>query len=227
MSLPDKTIGISIVLFAFWVPVFYAADSQEQALNVLAKMKLANNAIVDMRCEFTMDIIKKSKRLPKQRMIFRYRSNPETIHLTFLNPHKGRKVLYVRGDEKMKVRPDGFWKFTTVSLDPNSERAMEDGIDPITSQGFPQIVSAAGQMVEDSLNVPGYRVLTGEKIVDGSRNCVELSIRTPQHEEYTLLIDSTTFFPYKILKSTPQGRAVYVYDAIQLNPGMPDREFKL
>ena len=162
-----------------------------------------------------------------QRMILRYKAKPETIHLTFLEPHRGRKVLYVRGDKKMKVRPDGFWSFTTVRIDPNSERGMEEGIDPITAQGFPEIVSAAERLLKNSTTDPGSSVAVDEVKLENSRDGIQLAIHTDDGEKYMLLVDASTHFPWKIIKQTGKGSAVYSYENIEVNPNMPESEFKL
>jgi len=215
------------MLFYCFIATSHSATPYDEAVRLLANMKRENARITDMRCTFTMVITKSNKRMPMQHLIFRYRKQPETIHLTFVNPHKGRKVVYVRGDKKMKVRPDGFWKFTTVTLDPLSDRAMEGSIDPVTAQGFSQIVSAAERLIRNSVSQPGYSIKIEQKKVDDSKNCIQLMIRTPESEEYILLVDSATFFPFQILKQTKQGSAIYTYTDIQVNPGMADSEFKL
>jgi hypothetical protein len=223
-NLKFHSLIVSAILFS--VNNVYCVTPYEQAMQLLARMKSANSAIVDLRCRFTMDITKNNKRLPEQRMIFRYRAKPETIHLTFMKPHKGRKVLYVRGDKKMKVRPNGFWRFTTVEVDPNSERGMEEGIDPITAQGFPEIVSAAEQLLKDSIRNPEYSVAV-EPELEHSSKFIQLEIHTGESGDYKLLIESSTYFPVKIFKQNRKGRAVYSYDDIEVNPNMSDSEFKL
>ena len=218
---------LSILTIALFLKTADCESPYDAAMQLLSKMKQANSAVVDLRCNFTMEITKNKKRLPTQRMIFRYKARPETIHLTFLEPHKGRKVLYVRGDKKMKVRPGGFWSFTTVKIDPNSERGMEGGIDPITAQGFPQIVSAVERLLKNSTGDPADSVAIEEKKLEGSRNCIQLTIHSGDLEKYELLVDSSTHFPVRIIKQIREGSAVYSYENIEMNPNMPESEFKL
>ena len=218
---------VAFLAIALFVKNTDCESPYNAAIHLLEQMKQANAAVIDLRCNFKMEITKNKKKLPMQRMLFRYKAKPETIHLTFLEPHRGRKVLYVRGDKKMKVRPDGFWSFTTVRIDPNSERGIEDGIDPITAQGFPEIVSAAERLLKNSTTDPGSSVVIDEVKLEDSRDGIQLAIHTDDGEKYMLLVDASTHFPVKIIKQTGKGSAVYSYENIEVNPNMPESEFKL
>jgi outer membrane lipoprotein-sorting protein len=206
------------------------AEPFEAASHLLLQMQDANRNIADMRCLFTMEITKDGHVLPVQHTILRYRSHPEIIHLTFLEPHEGRKVVY-RKDENggtMRVRPDGFWGFFTLRLDPLGRRAMEEAIDPITAQGFPNIVTAAERLLQ-SARAAGHAQVHVDTLpsTTGLAPTIRLLFQTGDSLETSLEVDARTFLPARISKRDRANAAVYRYENIEVNPGIPEEEFVL
>jgi outer membrane lipoprotein-sorting protein len=193
---------------------------------VLQQMKEANGRISDLRCSFTAEVVKEGRPLPIQQTVFRYRSRPELIHLTFLSPHGGRKVC-LRRDEKgehLRVRPDGVFRFMTLSLDPRGGRAMEEAIDPITLQGFPNIVAAAEALLgSDQYNV----ALDTVPPTPGSSGFLRIRFQASDTETFLLEVDSRTLLPHAITRRSGSNFAVYRYEKIEVNPGLSDSEFEL
>jgi outer membrane lipoprotein-sorting protein len=203
------------------------AAGHEEAVRLLNLMKAANASIVDLKCTFRFQVTKNGKEFPRHHTVLRLRSEPETIHMAFVEPYEGRKVLYVKGQNggKLRVRPGGLWKFLVVSLDPEGERAMKGAIDPFPAQGFPNIVRKAEEVLE-SVQGRGDCLVSVDWNVEGEgRTCAKLRIAAPGVGEMTLLVDQTTYFPYRIVKRNGSDGATYVYEDVQLNPGMKDSEF--
>ncbi len=200
-----------------------------EAVSILERMKTANEAIVDMRCTFTFEVTKDGKKHPAYRTVFRYRKDPETIHLTFTDRAKGRQVLFVKGRNggKMKVRPEGFWRFTVISLDPVGDRAMEGAIDPITAQGFANIVRAAEEILRGPGSSNECEISIDWSANGESGNYVEIRVCGQELGEMAMLVDKDTYLPFRIMKRRGNDEAVYTYEDIQLNPGIPDAEYSL
>lgn len=205
------------------------ASGLEDAHRLLGQMKAANARIVDLKCTFLFQVTKNGRPFPLHRTVLRWRTEPETIHMTYLEPNKGRTVLYVKGqnDGKMRVRPDGFWRFLTVSLDPAGERAMEKAVDPLTAQGFPNIVKTAEEILARAEKDPAIRVAVEWDVPGRNGLTARLCIVGPEVGELVLLVDQATSLPYQIIKAKGRDGATYTYDDLQLNPGLPEAEFSL
>jgi len=198
------------------------------AAELLQRMREANDRIADLRCTFTMEIKKEGRAIPLQRTVFRYRSHPEIIHLTFMSPYEGRIVCYRQGSSggQMRVRPDGFWHFLTATLDPTGDRAMEDAIDPVTMQGFPNIVAAAQRLLDTARTTGRYSVtIDSGRRSSISGGTIRMQFRASASEEFIMEVDASTFLPFLVSRRCGSSSAVYRYENIETNPGMSDAEF--
>jgi hypothetical protein len=196
-----------------------------RAIYILDQMKRANELVVDMQCVFTMDVVKEKTHLPLQRTIFRYRTHPETILLTFIEPHKGRTVVYTP-EGGMRVRPDGILHFMTFSVDPLSDRAMEEAIDPITAQGFPRIVAVIDSILHTPKTARKYTVSIDSVYASpGQKKTYSISLSKSPSDSLTLEVDAATFFPSKVVKIAGTSSAVYRYEDIEINKGLLENDF--
>jgi hypothetical protein len=122
------------------VPVVSLAEGpgRDPVRDLLLQMKDRYETIAHMQCRFTKEVTIDGRKVPRTSMLFRFRKSPETIYLEFLNRHRGRRCLYIRGenDGKMIVRPEGLLQLMTLSLDPMDEKAMQESSEPITRMGF-------------------------------------------------------------------------------------------
>jgi hypothetical protein len=195
----------------------------EEASRLLDRMAEANARIADLRCEFHASVLKGSRAFPPQRAILRYRARPETVHLTFLEPCRGRVVRYGRDLDggKLRVRPEGLLHFTTLSLDPLGARAMAETLDPITVQGFPNIVAAARQLLETARRT-GSPAVSLEALPGSLR----LAFRSAT-DELTLEVDPATFLPGRVTRRRGGDSARYRYERIEVNPGLAESDFDL
>ncbi|MBX3437069.1 MAG: DUF1571 domain-containing protein, partial [Planctomycetaceae bacterium] len=78
-------------------------------------------------------------RLVEQQMQIRFREEPKSVRLKFINPHPGREVVYVAGrnNNKLQVKDSGLIALVgPVSLDPTSSLAMQETVHPITEIGI-------------------------------------------------------------------------------------------
>jgi hypothetical protein len=205
------------------------SETHAEAVRLLDRMRAANETIVDMKCLFTFEVTEDGRKSPACRTIFRYRANPETIHMTFLDKYKGRKVLYIKGRNhgKMKVRPEGFLSFLIVNLDPLGKKAMMGTLDPITAQGFSNIIKAAEDILSEAERTPGCEISVEGNVKSESGTYVQLRVAGTSEGEISMLVDQTSFFPFRITKTKGNKTAVYTYKKIELNPGMSDSEFDL
>jgi hypothetical protein len=203
------------------------ANGRAEAVRLLDLMKAANDSVVDLKCVFRFQVTKNGKEFPLHLTVLRMRTKPETIHMTYLSPHKGRKVLYVKGHnhDHLKVRPGGFWRFLVVSIDPQGERAMEGAIDPLTAQGFPNIVKKAEEILKKVRDGGGGEVSVDWNVPGAKGVYARFRVAGPEVGEMIMLVDQATYFPFQIVKRVAGDKATYTYEDVQLNPGMQDAEF--
>lgn len=220
-------------ILAFMIGVFSPGGEDPTSLplaqQLVQSMSKATQSTVDMKCLFRAQIIKEGEPLPEQRIILRFRKSPETIHVTFLEPHEGRKALYIRGenDGNVKVRPNGLLSGFVFSLDPMGDLAMGESIDPITEQGFPRIVRLAQELVTRTENDPSCTIEIDTNIVIANRSLILLSYHRGTQEKISLFVDKATHFPYRIDKRSGNNSAVYFFEDIVTNVGIPGSEFEL
>jgi len=72
-------------------------------------------------------------------------AKPFKVYLKFLEPHRGREVIYVKGrnDGELRVHKGSFPDIT-VNLDPQGGMAMDDNHHPITDFGFESLQRKSG-----------------------------------------------------------------------------------
>lgn len=89
---------------------------------------------------------------------------PFSVYLRFIDPFKGREVIFVRGwnDNELKVHKGSFPDIT-VSLDPQGDTAMERSHHPITQFGFANTLKMAAK----NLNLARKRGEGEIKVTDG------------------------------------------------------------
>jgi len=205
------------------------AAGPDEALRLLALMKTANASVVDLECTFRFQVTKGGKRFPPHCAVLRLRTEPETIHMTYVEPNKGRQVLYVKGQNhgKMKVRPGGFWKFLVVSIDPLGEQAMEGAIDPLTAQGLANVVRQAQETIAEARRAGNGEISVDWDFQAGKGVYARLRVAGPTVGEMIMLVDKGTCMPFRIVKSKGGDGATYTYEDVRLNPGLKDADFRL
>jgi Protein of unknown function (DUF1571) len=201
----------------------------EEALRLLALMKTANASVADLECTFRFEVTKGGKRFPPHCAVLRLRTVPETIHMTYVEPNKGRQVLYIKGQNngKMKVRPGGFWRFLVLSIDPDGEQAMEGAIDPLTAQGLANVVRQAEETIAEAVRAGSCEVSVDWDFRDDKGVYARLRVAGPPVGEMVMLVDKATYMPFRIVKSKGNDGATYTYEDIRLNPGLKDSDFRL
>ncbi|MCA9249316.1 MAG: DUF1571 domain-containing protein, partial [Planctomycetales bacterium] len=175
---------------------------------------------------------------------------PFSVYVHYLAPKdlKGREVLFVENANEGRLIATkgggGLLSGLTVSLDPNSDRAMEGNRYPITDIG---IMNIATRVLHDaSLGIErdplhdGWMVqqAQGAKIngrqarcmqMRRERRCPECPLHTVQmfvDEEYQVPIRFAAYHWPAEPAVTPELVEEYTYLDLQLNVGLADRDFQ-
>jgi outer membrane lipoprotein-sorting protein len=83
------------------------------------------------------------RKLIQSEMYIKFREQPFSVYIKFLNPHAGREVIYVAGMNKGKLLAHGAGITSivgTIKLNPDSKDAMEENRYPITMFGMSNMV---------------------------------------------------------------------------------------
>ncbi len=93
------------------------------------------------------------RKLIQSEMYVKFREEPFSVYIKYLNPHAGREVIYVAGRNKDKLlaHGEGITSIVgTIKLKPDSKDALEENRYPITMFGMSNLVSTlTSQWQED------------------------------------------------------------------------------
>lgn len=191
-------------------------------------------------CVFTKKEVV-GKKLISQSMKMKLRHEPFSVYMYFLDPSKGREVIFVEGknDNKLQVHETGLASLVgTMSLPPDDSRVMAENRYPITRAGMSKMLEAiiAQWEMESEFGETEVRYFEGAKV--GDSVCRVIESRHPQprkqfpfhitrlwiDEKSGLAIKVQQFgFPKKNAK--PPVIEDYTYTAIQPEVRLSDRDF--
>jgi Protein of unknown function (DUF1571) len=184
------------------------------------------------------------------RMVIKLRHDPFSVYLRFIDQNNGREVMYAGPRYQFKMMaheaPGTLSGMVgTVSLEPNSGRAMAEGRHPITQIGMGKMMDAVIQQWEAEAKYqdpqdPKVYYYPNAKL-GGSIECEGAITRheNPQHSfrfyETRVFFDKKSKFPIRLEqygfpdRAHPQPYLVeqYIYTNIRVNVGLTDNDFDI
>ncbi len=194
--------------------------------------------------DYTCTLIKRERvngeLLPAEYMDVKLRHEPFSVHIYFRSPteKRGREAIFEPSQNRGRIV--GYVpNIGTVTLDPNSRRAMEDNRYPISEVG---VLNLTRRLVEVGLSELNYgeckvTMFENAKINERPATCMQFEHPTPRREfRYHLArvyIDNELNVPLRYeaytWPSEPGGKPVlveeYTYLNMKLNVGLTDRDF--
>jgi hypothetical protein len=182
------------------------------------------------------------------RMVIKLRHDPFSVYLRFIDQNNGREVMYAgpRYQYKMMAHeaPGTLSSMVgTISLEPNSARAMAEGRHPITQIGMVKMMDALIQQWEmeaknNDPQDPKVFYYPNAKL-DGQIECEAAITRheTPQRPfrfyETRIFFEKKSHFPIRLEQYAAPDRAhpekylveKYIYTNIRTNVGLTDNDF--
>lgn len=144
-------------------------------LEIAYKARAAVDKVDDYQCEFSKTEALKNK-IVKTRMEMKFREEPFSVYLKFLDPkggkdpNAGREVIYVKGanENKLLVHEAGLMSsLGTFKLVPTGPDAMADNKYPITQIGMKNMLNTLIKLWEEEGKKDGiktqYRTATMDK----------------------------------------------------------------
>lgn len=211
------------------------------ALKMATESLVALDAIKDYRATFVKrELIDRS--VKESRMELKLREDPFSVYLKFLQPHAGREVLLVSGqnDGKLLVRDVGLAGLAgTISLDPTGSYAMAENRYPVTMIGMRTMVATVleqwlGETKADDLTVNLYPNARIGKVACKAIETSHGSTRSGARFQMTrLYIDNDHGLPIRVQQydvpsrreSQPPLVEDYLYSDLKTNTGLSDIDF--
>jgi len=164
---------------------------------------------------------------------------PFMVYMNWIkDPHKGREVAYVEGENENKLRAHerGMLSFVVVSLDPKSPRAMEGSHHPITDAGIGKLIELMASQVK--------RATEREELIWRSLGCWEFDGRPtykleavfPENRDAgyycyraVLWIDCELVLPVQVMIYDWDNNLYekFAYRKLRTNVGIPNSRFNL
>ena len=119
-------------------------ESAPQQHPLIPALKLADGALQKVAAvsDYEALFVKKEyvgRTFMEQKMEIRFRRDPMSVHLEFVEPHEGRQVVYIQGQNggQLQVKDTGLASLVgTLNIDPNGSMAMSETKYPITMIGM-------------------------------------------------------------------------------------------
>lgn len=201
----------------------------------------ALDTIQDYSAVLTKQELVQSK-LISQTLSMKVRHEPFSVYLKFEQPHAGREVIFVDGQNKGKflVHETGFRALAgTLSFLPTSKEALAENRYPITQAGMAKMLEILIAQWQSDLQYQEIQVREYGNAKLGDQPCMMLETIHPQSRPYfkfhktRLYIDSDTKLPVRLEQhlwpekegGEPVLAEEYTYTQIKTNLGLTDADF--
>ena len=173
---------------------------------------------------------------PLEKIEFRFQS-PFKVYMAWQEPHPGRTIVYVEGDNnKMQVNPGGLLQMLRFSLDPSSRLATRNNHQTIRQAGLGNLIDLILNQYRRGIKTGQITLRSlGDGEVDG-RPADRLSLLCHADEaagyyakRAEIWIDKAHHLPTRLLVYdwNNQLYAHYEHHRLKLNPGLRPEAFKL
>jgi hypothetical protein len=175
----------------------------------------------------------------EEETLLRLRQAPFSIYMEWVgNEHKGRKLVYVQGWNKnrMRVKLTGLAGLILNSIDlaPDSIFVRDQSRHPVTSVGIEYLMKKTIKQFDlaKENDVPEAEFLGTEEV--GDRTAYKFLKILPDDPEYhchrlTIWLDAETYYPLRVETANWQGVVMerYRYEGFSFNKGLTDEDFAL
>jgi Protein of unknown function (DUF1571) len=217
-------------------------------LQAAEKSRVVLAGVEDYTAMFVKMEVVHGKKYPHS-MAMKFRRKPFSVYLYFTDKHKGRRVLYVDGQNggKLLAKDGGLGAIVgTIALLPDSPKAMEEGRFPITKIGMANMLDAVIEQWKQERNSPHIAT----KVIDGTRlkphdrrlPSIECTVLESEHVKKEkrveffrtrLYLDKKTNLPVRVEQygfpkragRKPPLLAEYTYWNLKTNVGLKDLDF--
>ena len=210
------------------------------ALQIAKSSRLSVSKVKDYSATFIKQERFKDQ-LIRQTMDIKVRQEPFSVYLKYAEPHAGREVIFVDGQNKGKflVHEDGLKSLAgTFSFLPTSDEAMKENHYPVTKIGLANMIDITILQWEQEMKYGEIDVKFYPNAKLGTRECKMIASSHPQarphfkFQKTCLYIDKETNLPVRIEQfGFPKGNGEsplieeYNYTNLRINVKLSDRDF--
>ena len=219
-----------------------AKDPYDEAKRAIAACRAQLEQVRDYTCTFFKRERVDGRLTSQHVMQMKFRNRPTSVYVKFVRPNAGREAIYVAGRNggRAWVHDVGLGKLLagTLSLDPRSDRAMEDCRHPITEAGLSHLVDGLAAAWGRDLRPELARVAIHHNAKVGAHPCTLIETTFPRRQPGLLFylvkvyIDQELNLPirFEAYDWPRPGRAPdlmeeYTYVNLRTNVGLSEYDF--
>jgi len=204
---------------------------------IMQRMANAYDGIKDYTALFLKRERIKGVLLPLETIELRFQA-PFKVYMAWHEPHAGRVIVYVEGenDNKILVNPGGLLRFLRLKLEPTSPLATQNTHHTILEVGLQKTIALLEHEYERGRR-EGQVTLTSQgydEVVDRQAYHLTLVCHADKTAGYyaqqgEIWVDTVHFLPIKLslYDWDHQLYAYYEYRSLRLNPGLGPEAFRL
>jgi hypothetical protein len=153
------------------------------------------------------EVLKDKDEPVRQVMEMKFREEPFSVYLKFIEPHAGREVIYVDGKNKgkMLVHESGIASIVgIINASPDGKEVMKENRYPITMIGMTKLLDTVIEQWSSELKVPGCEVKSFPQAKVGNIECKMIESTHPteiagvRFHKTRLYIDKSTNLPVRV-----------------------------
>lgn len=214
------------------------------AIDMAASSRAKVQELAGYSCTFIkQEQISKKGPLMRTTMTLKFRREPFSVYLKYLDPHPGREVIYVDGQNKGKLQvhePSGLASFVgIISLAPTGGEALKENRYPVTMIGMEKMLDTLIAEWEEAVKDTDTQVQFYPQAKLGEAECVAVEVTHPQQREsckshnHRVYFEKKTKFPIRCerygfpTKTGEQAPLIEEYTYLDVKPegSIADRDF--
>jgi hypothetical protein len=175
--------------------------------------------------------------LPLETIELRYQA-PFKVYMAWRDPHAGRVIVYVEGENnnKILVNPGGVLRFLRLKLEPTGSLATQNTHHTIREVGLQKTIALLEREYERgrregqvTLSFQGYDAVTDRQAYHLTLVCHADKTAGYYAQRGEIWVDTAYFLPIKLslYDWDDQLYAYYEYQNLHLNPGLGPEAFRL
>ena len=217
------------------------SDAAFRAAIHMAEQSLqASEALSDYECIFHKRE-RHGRKLLSHKMVLKYRHEPFSVYMKYIDPYAGREVLYVDGkfNNKLLAHETGLKGLAgTLAFDPVCTEAMAECRYPVTKIGMHQMMATVLEQWKSEERISRCEVTYYPNAKLGDRDCKVIATTHPKELpglkfcKTRLYIDKETNLPVRVeqygfptKKNDEPLLEEYTYSELRLNAGLDDFDF--
>ncbi|MFO0887507.1 MAG: DUF1571 domain-containing protein [Isosphaeraceae bacterium] len=190
--------------------------------NLVAEARRAVDALPSYQVRLDRQERVGPKLQDRESVLLSIRRSPKAVRIEWPSgPHKGREVLFARGDgpDVMHVNMPGAL-VPRITLPINSPLALRNSRHPIDEAGLESLVTTMERWIEDAPSQAQYE--GGEIPPSYGKPCLKLVFKGNDGEVRVVHLDARTRLPALVRVTAPNGELLEDYGFLEIRTDCPE-----